>query len=312
MVPAERTRLGVADLLPFDIIEDGGAFHIEMPELELGASLGKLCPPCAAIDGMVVPKPPFTAQLGGDVPLSESVASASVEGGSLTLEVSHDFSFDPLRPGGPERGFLVIELRSGGTLLARDSVDGANTALAPGSTLSRSLTFRPANVSGALSIDVALYSPAGSPVEIDLEDRVLVTVPTSRITVSDLRLLVDEEIATEPLVLELDAIDSAVRERVRSARVHLEVDNPFELTGDLDLRISSPNIGIQKPVSIEPGESEQSIDLTREEIFSILSEPEVVILLEGPATTPATGSPVEPGEELSVRVRLELVVASST
>ena len=301
-----------AGIEPIGIIEDAGAFHVELPDLAVVATLGELCPACGPIDGMTVPKPPFTAQLGQEVPLSETIVSARVEGGSITFEVSHDLGFDPLRPGGAERGAMVVELRSGGVLLARDSIEGASTAMPPGSVLSRTLALRPANVAGALNIGVTLYSPAGSPVDIDLEDRVSVTVPTSRITVSDLRLLLDEDIATEPLVLELDAIDSAVRDRVRSARVHLEIENPFDLTGDLDLRIASPNIGILKPVPVAPGRSEQRVDLSRDEIFSILSESEVVITLEGPATTPAAGTPVEPEQELSVRVRLELVVASST
>ena len=80
----------------------------------------------------------------------------------------------------------------------------------------------------------------------------------------------------------------------------------------MTLRFSSANIGIDGTVSLEPGASEVTLDLTRDEIISILQEPEVMISLSGPASTPATGSAVEPGQELDVRVRLELVVASSS
>lgn len=312
MVPAERTRLTVADLLPFDIIETADGFDIELPELSLTRSLGELCEPCAAANGLVVPKPPFTAEFFSEIPVSASIASARIEGGSVLLEVTHDLAFDPIRPGGAETGVMVLELQSDGVMIARDSIDGAVTALPPGAVLERELVLGAAMVSGAVDVVVTLNSPAGPPVEVTTEDRISVTLPTSTVAVDDLRLLVDDLIETEPLILELDAVDEGLRDRVRSARVHLEIDNPFDLNGDLTLRFSSPNLGIDKPVSLEPGEGEATIDLSREEIFSILTEPEVVITLSGPAVTPESGSAVEPGQELDVQVRLELVVASSS
>ena len=312
MVPAERTRLTAADLLPFDIIETAGGFAAELPELELGRSLGELCPVCAAVDGMVVPKPPFTADFSSEVPVSAAIVSASIDGGTLLLEVTHDLNFDPIRPGGAETGAIVLELRSGDDTLARDSIDGAATAMPPGAVLERELVLGAARVTGAVEVAVILHSPAGPPTEVDVNDRISVTMPRSMVAVSDLRLLVDDLITTEPLLLELDGVDGGLRYRVLSACVHLEIDNPFDISGDLALRFASPSLGIEKPVSIERGEAVLAIDLSRAEIVAILGEPEVVITLAGPAATPSTGTALEPGQELRMRVRLELVVASSS
>ena len=312
MVPAERTGLPVTDLLPIDIVETADGFEVELPELSLSRSLGELCGACAAVDGMVVPKPPFVAELESEIPVSPSVGSARVDGGTLILEIVHDLAFDPIRPGGGETGAMVLELLSNGVTLARDSIDGAATAMPAGEILQRELQLGAANVSGALDVVITLHSPAGPPVEVDTADRIAVTMAASAVAVSDLFLIVNDVISTKPSILELDAIDEGLRERVRSARAHLDIDNPFDLRGELTLRFSSANIGIDGTVSLEPGASEVTLDLTRDEIISILQEPEVMISLSGPASTPATGSAVEPGQELDVRVRLELVVASSS
>src|SRR5690606_6405670 len=134
VLPAEATRLPLEEILPEEISRNaaGDGFLVTLPEFSAASSLREICPECAPLDGITIPKPPFTLSLTDELQISEWIVSGEVDGGSVEVRLQHDFDFDPLRPGGAGVGYLVLRLRSGTQVLARDSISGATTALPPG------------------------------------------------------------------------------------------------------------------------------------------------------------------------------------
>lgn len=312
VLPAEATRLPLEEILPEEISRNaaGDGFLVTLPEFSAASSLRDICPECAPLDGLTVPKPPFTLSLTDELTISEWIVSGEVDGGSVEVRLRHDFNFDPLRPGGGSVGYLVVRLRSGARVLARDSVSGSTTALPPGRDLVRTIAIGEGTINGPLEVDFTLHSPAGAPTTIRLDDQFELHLPPGVIELSDLRLRVDQEVISEPLLLDLSGIDEEVSGRVRGAVVELQVENPFELSADLILNITAPGITVTEPLPITPGSSTVRAELTEEEARAILSQDEASLVLTGPAETPPEGSAVAPDQDIGVRVRLELVVAA--
>lgn len=312
VLPAEATRLPLEEILPEGISRNaaGDGFLLTIPEFSATSSLREICPECAPLDGITVPKPPFTLALTDELTISEWIVSGEVDGGSVEVRLQHDFDFDPLRPGGGSVGYLVVRLRSGSRVLARDSISGSTTALPPGRELVRTITFGEGRITGPLEVDFTLHSPAGAPTTIRLDDRLMLHIPPGVIGLSDLRLRVDQEVTSEPLLLDLSGIDDEVSGRVRGAVVELQVENPIELSADLTLTITAPGITVTKPLPITPGSSTVRAELSEDEARAILSQDEASLVLTGPAATPPEGSAVAPDQDIGVRVRLELVVAA--
>ncbi|HEX6069467.1 MAG TPA: hypothetical protein VFZ18_06570, partial [Longimicrobiaceae bacterium] len=139
VVPAEDAAFSVADLLPAGVAvaPSADAFEVELSPVTFSQSLGQLCAACGAIDGLAAPKPPFTVSFGGEVGLPDALLSARIASGGIEVRLSHDFPFDPLRPAALARGYLILSVRSGSVVLARDSLSGNTVALPPGMVVSR-------------------------------------------------------------------------------------------------------------------------------------------------------------------------------
>jgi hypothetical protein len=313
VIPAESTSFAVADLLPPDIsvAAAGDAFDLQLASISFSESLREMCGACVPLDGLTVPKPPFTVSSGGELTLPNELRSAQLLGGRLDVRLQHDLSFDPLRPSATARGYLILTARSGSAVLARDSLGGGTTPLPPGAVVTRILQLQPGAISGPIEVGLTLHSPAGDPALIDMDDRLTVEVAAMQVQVADARIVVTDQVISTPAIqLELDEIDEAVSGRVRGGAVHLEIDNPFEIEGTLELRINSSAAQIVKPVEIAPGSSRSRIDLTGAEMKSILGQSDVQLSISGLASSPSEGTAVEPTDAIGLGVRLELVIST--
>ncbi|HEX6927164.1 MAG TPA: hypothetical protein VF167_17195 [Longimicrobiaceae bacterium] len=312
VIPVDRTTITARSIVTGDAGggDEGEAFELELPGISVTRSLGEICPLCGPLDGRTVPKPAFDVSVSSGVPLPEELISARLEGGELAIAIQHDFPFDPLRPGGDEPGTLVLTVRSGSALLARDSIDGREVALPPGTVLRRTLPLRAAEVAAPLEVTATLRSPAGDPVTIDLTDRFLLEL-SARVALAEVRLrLRDREVASDPILLALNEIDDAAAERLRGGAVLIELENPFELTADLDLHITAGGAQITKPLEVAPGSSELRIDLTRDEARAIVGQAEVVFEFAGRVSSGDEGTVIRPDDEVSLTTALEMVVGS--
>jgi hypothetical protein len=314
VIPAERTAFSVSELLPegIDLADAGGAFEIPLAALTLSSSLGEMCPACRAADGLTVPKPAFTVALDGDLGLPEELISATLNDGAVEFQLRHDFPFDPLRPAAGSRGYLLLTVTSGSVVLARDSLDGRTTAFPAGGTLAGTLPLAAGEIGGPLQVGLTLHSPAGDPVRIDVDDRIELEVPAARVGLSQAVVRIEEGAITTPdIVLELGDVDEAISGRVREGALRLALENPFDITGAFELRITAAGLQVVEPIDIAPGESAVRVALTGEELRAMLGQNDVRVSLAGAVSSPPSGTELFPEDEIAVTARLELVVSTT-
>ena len=310
VVPAGTTEIDVASLLPdqIGVTSDGSAFQMSLSPFTFSRSVGEICPNCP--NGVTIPKPEFTASFGGSTSLPSEVISANVSGGNIRVRLQHNFSFDPLRPGGSSVGHIVLVVRSGGATLARDSISGNATALPAGTALDRTVTLQSATITGPIQVDVNLFSPSGGTVTINTGQRLDVTVTPNNVRISEARVRVPTQ-TVEAVDEELDFedIDEDTIDRIKGGAIRLGLENPFSVSGQLQLRITGPGIApIVRTVNVAQGTSTSRIEFTADEIRSILGRSGVLLNIDGTLTAPATGTRVRPTDAVAIETQLEVII----
>ncbi len=313
VVPGETIVVGVASLLPagVSLSADGTAFETTVPGFDLDVSLGEMCADCGPVNGTTADKPAFSHTVNSTTNLPSALVSASVVGEAFDVLLAHNLSFDPLRPSsdpGAERGYLVVRVTSGGNVVASDSLSGDDWSFAPGEPLVPMLSVNAVDVTNALDVAVAIYSPAGDPVEIDTSDTMGVsvfqaTVSIAEATVEATAITVDAPAAT----MELD-VDSALASRVRSGALRLDARNPFDLEGTLDLEFDLGTSTLQRSVALTAGESSTAIEFTGAELRDILAAESVTVTAQGTLASPDGTVTLAPGQELVMESTFEIVV----
>ncbi len=311
IAPGKSTTIPVTSLLPAQVSSTpgGDAFQLDVAPVEIEASLREACPACAT-GGVILPvKPEFTLTATASAALPAELISASLASGVVEVTLRHDFSFDPLRPSATARGTLVIEVRSGDLTLTRYTLQG--TSWAPGTTLTRAVPLVPATVAGALDVTATLYSPEGDGVRLRGDEAVSMTVTPSQLLVTEARLrLAHRSIAAEEVELDLADVDRAVVDHQKGGALLLDITNPFDVTGDLDLTLTAPGVAIRKPVALEAGSSTARVELTESELGSLLGASPVVLGAGGAVSAPAAGATVRPAQGVEIASRLELTIGA--
>lgn len=305
VVPGEETELSVAELLPasVSVSASGATFQLEVPGSTFARTLSQMCPPCAAFDGAVVPKPAFTFTFGDDLALPAQVVSATLAGGSVELRLTHDFGFDPIRPSASSRGEITATLRSGGALLGQTIIRGTDTALPSGGTLTRTIPLQAGEVSGPLEVEITLTSPEGDPVRVDADAAFSVTIDPGPLAIS--RTTVDvqsQSVSVESVTLDTQDVDSALVERVRGGAVLVDLSNPWPVSGELTLHLD----GITRVLQLAPGATTQRVELSGSEMRQILGRV-VTLSVEG-TLAPASAVTLTPDQRLILDTTLSLVV----
>lgn len=312
VVPGESTTISVNSLLPSGVTlaPSGDAFLLDLGTINFNQSLGQICPECSQFNGLIIPKPEFTANLGNSVGLPASVVSANLTGGQVQTQIQNGFSFDPLRPEGTSaRGHIVITATSGTTVLSRDSISGNDTAFPAGSTLTRTLRVNPATVSGPIAVNVRVFSPAGGPIRVNTNERLAVVASPNAIRVGEARVSIsNQQVNAAQVPLDTESIDDAVVERLRGGALLLDISNPFAVGGTLVLNITTPSGPIRKQIELKTGESAVRVAFTGAEIRSMLGTSGVFLNATGTVSSPAGSTVVRPNQSVSIRSRLELTV----
>jgi hypothetical protein len=312
VVPVESVSIGVAELLPAGVTLNpaGSAFRATLPEVRVSTSLGELCPACALLNGMVVPKPEFTATLGASAPLPADLVAAVLAGGAVDMTVGHSFSFDPLRPDDDptNRGYLVTSVTSAGTVVARDSVSGRDQAFPAGVDLEPSLAIRPVAVTNELDVTLLIYSPAGDPTVIRTADTLGLHVAGGFVDVTEATvrlaaLSIEPTIVSTGFDLDADVIDRIVRGAAR-----VEASNPFQIEGSLTLRFEAGQRVIEKTVLLEPGTFSRRVEFSGDELRAILGSANVELVVSGTVSAPSGTVTVTPTQQLTLETSFELVI----
>lgn len=308
MVPARSVSFGVDQFLPssVSVTPDSSAFQLRLAGLPFAETLGALCgAPCYAANGQTVPKPAFSGTLSRSLALPADLQSATLASTPATLLLTNGLSFDPIRPSASARGSIVVTFLSGGAILGSTTINGADAAFPPGQTLTRSVSLS-GTASGSVTVRVDFNSPAGDPARVQVSDSVSFDVQNIRLASVTANVGTQSISQSEPLGL--GSIDPVVLDHLLSGTLKLNIDNPYPVSGKLDLVIGGPSTApIARPVTLTPGTSSVSLDFTAAELRSFLGQPGVTLTVKGNVT--ASG-PVTflPGQTATVDSRLEAVL----
>lgn len=314
VVPSQSTSITVANIIPANvaIAPDGSVFLVTATPstTQVTRTLGQDCPACVAANGLTVPKPAFVAAATTTTQLPADFAAATLVGGNLQVVVSNGFNFDPLRPSAAAtapRGFAVITVTNGATVIGRDSVNGATTALPAGGSLTRNVALAGALAGGSpLSVTVTLNSPAGDPIQINASQAVTVTATTSSLRVASASVVVAGKSVSSSSSIDLSEVDSTIINRARSGALLLSIANPFTVTGILTVRLTpAGDATITKTVQLGTGATTQRVAFTEGELKSLLGR---MVTVAYTGTVSSTGGPVTvtPQAAVVVATRLEL------
>ena len=320
-VPLTDTSIDVVEMLPnrVGLTLDASAFTVQVDPISFEDDLGSLCPACAGLDGLTVPKPAFDGDFHESIALPADVESVEVQEGRVVVEARNRLSFDPLRPPGGQRGSFTLTLRDGGPsgpILDEVVVDGEATSFGEDASLVRELEYS-GPVSSSLSITVNVNSPAGGPepgnwVLVRLSDEVEVTATPQVIEASSAEVVVADQVFDFGVAsLNVEDLDQEVVDRVVSGSIELEVVNPWAVGAVLNLNIIGPTMAAPVVlIAAVPGTptSVVEVEFTREELQSFLGEPEVVITGQGTVNQDAGIVTLAPGQIMNVEATLDLVI----
>lgn len=328
-VPADSSGISISSLLPaaVTVISTGGtaAFAMDVSGTSFSRSLGEACSACVTANGTRVPKPAFTIASSSTVMLPTDVVWADLVGGFVDYTLSHSFDFDPLRPAadpGAPRGWFTVTISLGTTVLARDSVNGAEAAFPPGTMHSRVVGLSashatPLRVDGPLAVALTLHSPPGD--EITMNSSHSVTV---RATPRDLRVgkasirVPPRTLVARESTMDLSGLGQEVSSRVRSGAVILRISNPFAVQGVMSATLTAPGgTPIAKRVALPLGGPSAPpvtlrIELTASELGTLLGHTNVAVAVDGTVDAPTGQVTIAPTQAFVVRSMLEVILAT--
>lgn len=317
VVPGEEIVMSVGELLPASVAltPDSSAFAVTIDGVTFSQTLTSLCSLCSAIDNQVVPKPAFATTFAAVDSLPADVVTATLAGGQLILDMSHDFGFDPLWPVVSDptvTGYIVVTVSSGGVVVAQDSVDGADPdgAFPSGTTKTLTMDVVPGDLSAQLDISVDISSPAGDPYTVNSAAALSVVLQPSSLQMSEVEVNVDNiTVDTDPTTLELSGVDSTVVERVLEGAIRFNIDNPFRIAGTMDLTLDPPGPQlVQKSLTIQEGTYTDRVSFSGSELQSILGQDDVLVTASGTMTATAGAIRVTPDREIVIGTEIELNV----
>jgi len=313
--PGASTTLSAAQLVPGSVTFVDGWLVVSLSGAARTWTLRELCgSACVAANGLVVPKPAFVVTLTTETGLPADVVSAQVRGGGITLRITNNLNFDPLRPSATAQGILAIQVRHAGEVIATRTY---TEPLPPGSAADIGIPLQATGVTGAVEVVVTINSPAGDPVRIDTAGSITMSTPppNTRLEMSEVVVRVENRVIQSAQTrLDLTDIDATTRDHVVEGALRLEVENPFAATGlfVLDIR---PEDGapIQKTlIPIQAGASTQLIPLTGEELRQMLGR-NVTLSMRGVVNqTSQAGVTVRPTDVLRLRADLDVTFTTDT
>ncbi|MBT8396619.1 MAG: hypothetical protein HKO65_01580 [Gemmatimonadetes bacterium] len=321
VVPLTGTSIEVVEFLPdfVGLNEDSSAFTVQVDPIQFRETLETLCPACAGLDGLTVPKPSFQDSFFESVGLPEDVEAAQVQEGRVTVVARNGFQFDPLRPPGGDRGTVTLALRDGGEsgpILDEVSIDGNDTSFGPGTTLSRELEYS-GPVTSAIFVTVNVNSPAGGPepgnwVRIGLADEVEVTATPEALEAESADIAVAGEVFGLGITeLDVGDISKDMVDKIVSGSFQLEIVNPWAVGAVVSLTIDGPTV--TTPVVLiasVPASPISTVDVefSQAELQAFLGEDGVIMTGQGTVDQGAGVVTLSPGQTMTIDTKLDLVL----
>ncbi|HEU4995230.1 MAG TPA: hypothetical protein VFT29_10420 [Gemmatimonadaceae bacterium] len=315
-LPATSTSIAVATLLPSTVttVPDSSAFQMSLNPINATRRVGDDCAQCQTLNGTTAIKPAFVLNTGGSSALPTNIVGGSLAGATVSYTMNNALSFDPLKVNtvtqNPQ-GYMVIVIRSGANALGRDSVNGATTPWPPGQNLQRVITLGTGNITGPVTVDITLTSPASDqPQFINANGTVITSATISNFRVGSVQVNVPNTVVTsQASTLNLDGYDKSITDRVESATLEMTFDNPWPVSGNLNVSFTAPSTSIAKNVALPgatnpPAPQKRQVSLTKQDMQTLFGQ-SVVTGMSGGVVSAAPVT-VTPKQKVSITNRLIL------
>jgi len=306
---AGQASLTAADVLPSDVVKIGNSFSLPIFPSTAGLALSRFCTACTAASG---PKPAFDAVAVYQPSTPVDVVGGTIIAGEGRFSLRHSWGFDPLRPGGTATGSLSIEIvGQTGDVLGVATLDGAEIDFPSGTTRTLSVPVNGGRLEGGSEIRVRVASPAGADATLDPSAELAVSLLSDSFLLAssvDIRIS-DAAVESSALAFDLTEVDESVGGSVQRGALVIATGNSLDLGvgGAIEVDPGEGSV-IRKALVIPKGTSEQSFELTVEEIQSMLGRLVDVRgkgVVQGGAGQVVTVSPID---RLDVKVDLELSI----
>ncbi|MEO2121831.1 MAG: hypothetical protein ABGY10_00645 [bacterium] len=299
ILPLEQAKVGVEELLPAGVSVSDGVLEVSIDTITTNSSLDSLCAACAALNGSTAAVPAFTSSFNGSVNLPANMSSVEISSGSVQVVVTNGLSFDPLAGGGSIEATILDG--DGGLQLAQLIFSGA---LAPGATVTRSISIGNSNVGNEVFSVIKVTSPGGQIAPINTSEQLSVATTGSALIMGSATVSLEGHAVEVDIVkLDLDHIGPEIIERIVNGSLILEVTNPFgvSLSGNINIGPTSKSFSIS-----EDGRSTTTISYTRNELTSFLGEKGVTLSLSGTAN--GTSITLSSHQELTLEGTIDCLI----
>jgi hypothetical protein len=311
-LPGKSTSISVNSLLPsgVQIAQGNSAFQVAVTPTTstIARQLGQDCSACVVSHGQTTSKPAFIGGGTSSIAFPATVGSATLVRDTMNVSIANAFNFDPIRPSATVRGYLLITVKNGSTIVGRDSIDGSSTALPAGSTTARKIPLAGTIVGASgLQIVTTLNSPVGDPVAIDMTRLLTVTGGVGTFFVSSAQVSVaNQSVTTTPTELDLSGIDSSITDRANGGSLVLTIVNPLNVTGNLAINFGGASTPLTKSVPLAAGTSTPSVTFTKSELNALFGRK---LMIGYSGTLSGSNVTVAPGLVVSVSSRLQVAIA---
>jgi len=295
----EQAKIGVEELLPAGVSLKDGVLEVSIDTITTSSSLNTMCVDCAALNGSTGAVPAFTSSFNGSVDLPANISSVEISSGSVHVAVTNGLSFDPLAGGGLIEATILDG--EGGLQLAQLIFTGA---LAPGTTLTQSISIGNSNVGNEVFAVIKVISPGGQIAPINVSEQLSVATTGSALIMGSTTVSLEgHAVEVDVVKLDLDHIGPKIIERIVNGSLILEVTNPFgvSLSGNINIGSTSKNFSIS-----EDGRSTTTISYTRNELTSFLGEKGVTLSLSGTAN--GTSITLSSHQELTLEGTIDCLI----
>jgi hypothetical protein len=116
--------------------------------------------------------------------------------------------------------------------------------------------------------------------------------------------LANQTVSATPSTLNLSSVDSSITKRAGGATLQLSVNNPFNVSGNLNVTLSGQS-PITKSVALASGSTSPNVTFTETEVRSLLGQ-NVTMTIAG--TVNGSNVTVTPGQTVTVTSRLVLTL----
>ena len=312
IVPGETSRITVASLLPdgVSILPDSSGFTLTAGMATIARPLSDDCAMCVQGNGFLGTKPALIVNASLSSSLAADISAATLTGGSLMLNITNNYTFDPLRPNGNAAPFgtATITVSNAGAVLGRMTLSGASQSLtANGGKLSLNIPLA-GGISGStpVSVTVSMNSPEGTAVTMDASRTINANATPTNLKISSALISVAGRTLTSTSDVDFSDISETISDRAEKGALLLDIQNPFNVTSTLRVTLSPDNdTPIVKSVALATGTTARTIEFTKDELQRLFGH-NVSVTISGPAQSASGTVTVTPTQAVVVKTRFDL------